>query len=87
MVFTVYCVICQLQHIQVLHAPIHRRRVQTEEKAKVVAAVWRTELIQFLAALAIVHPDDLKKGMNSSYSSYSPGAIHPILQIVLVQIS
>ena len=28
-----------------------RRRIKTEEKAKVVAAVWGTELLQFLAAL------------------------------------
>ena len=27
-------------------------------KAKVVAAVWMTELIQFLAALAIMHQDE-----------------------------
>ena len=27
----------------------------------------------------------LKKGMNSSYSSYRPGEIHPLLYIVLVQ--
>ena len=52
--------------------PGHRRRINTEEKAKVVAAAWRTELIQFLAALAILHQDDQKK-------------IHPILHIVLVQ--
>ena len=38
--------------------PGHRRRINTEEKAKVVAAAWRTELIQFLAALAILHHDD-----------------------------
>ena len=31
------------------------RRVNTEEKAKVVAAVWVAECIQFLAALAILH--------------------------------
>ena len=31
----------------------HRRRIFTEEKAKVVAAVWGTEFIQFLAALAV----------------------------------
>ena len=29
----------------------HRRRIKTEEKAKVVAAVWGTELIQFFATL------------------------------------
>ena len=61
-----------------------RRRINTEEKVKVVAAVWGTELIQSLAALAIF-ADDLKKRMNSSYSSYRPGAIHPILKIVMVQ--
>ena len=39
----------------------HRRRIKTEERAKVVTAVWGTELLQFLAALAIFHQDDLKK--------------------------
>ena len=34
-----------------------RRRIKTDEKAKVVAAVWGTELIQFLAALDILHQD------------------------------
>ena len=42
----------------------HRRRLKTEEKAKVIAAVRGTELIQFLAALAILNQDDLKTGMN-----------------------
>ena len=41
-----------------------RRIIKTEEKAKVVAAIWGTELIQFLAALAILHQDDWKKWMN-----------------------
>ena len=45
--------------------------MKTEAKAKVVASVWRTEFIQFLAVLAIVHQDNLKKRMNSSYSSKS----------------
>ena len=31
----------------------HRRRIKTEEKAKVVAYVWGTEFSQFLAALDI----------------------------------
>ena len=48
----------------------HRRRIKTEEKAKVVAAVWGTELIQLLGTLAILHTDDLKKEMNSSYSVF-----------------
>ena len=30
-------------------------RIFTEEKAKVVATAWLTELIQFLAVLAILH--------------------------------
>ena len=42
----------------------HRRRINTEQQARVVAAVWGTELIQFLATLAILHKDDLKKRMN-----------------------
>ena len=45
----------------------HRRRIKTEEKAKVVAVVWGTEVIQFLASLASLHHDDLKKKMNSTY--------------------
>ena len=63
----------------------HRRRKKTEEKAKVIAAFWGTELNKFLAALTIWHQDDLKKGMNSSCSSYRTGAGHPILQIFLVK--
>ena len=63
----------------------HRRRIKAEKKAKVVAAVWETVMNQFLAALAILHQDDLKKGMNSSYSPYRPGAIYPFLHIVLEQ--
>ena len=31
-----------------------RPRINTEEKGKVVAAVWVTELIKFLATLAIL---------------------------------
>ena len=37
----------QTQHIK------HRRRIKTEEKAVVVAAVWGEKFIQFLAALAV----------------------------------
>ena len=49
--------------------------MKTEEKAKVVASVWGTEFIKFLAALAILYQDDLKKGKK----------IHPFLHIVMVQ--
>ena len=36
----------------------HRRRIKTEQKAKVVAAVRGTEFIQSLATLDIFHQDD-----------------------------
>ena len=39
----------------------HRRRNSTEDKAKVVAAVWGTELIKFLAVIAILNKDNLKE--------------------------
>ena len=39
----------------------YRRRIKTEETAKVVAAVWGTELIQFLAALVIFQQDDFEE--------------------------
>ena len=57
----------------------------TEDKAKVVAVVWGTEFIQFLAALTIFHQGDFKYRKNSSISSYHPGAIHLFLHIILVQ--
>ena len=41
-----------------------RRRIKTEEKTKVVAAVWGTEFFQFLAALDIIQEDDFEKRMN-----------------------
>ena len=63
----------------------YRRRIKTEEKAKVIAVVWETELIQILAVIAILHQDDLKKGYIQPTFLYCPGAILPILQIVLVQ--
>ena len=31
----------------------HRRRIKTDEKAKVVAAVWGEEFIKFLAAVLL----------------------------------
>ena len=32
-----------------------RRRINTEDKAKVVVAVWGTELIQFLSVIATLY--------------------------------
>ena len=37
--------------------------INKEEKAKVVAAAWGTELTQFLAALAVLHQDVGRKGL------------------------
>ena len=57
-----------------------RTRIKTEEKTKVVTAVWGTELIQFIAALAFLHQDDLKKGVEfilffkSSWCKIASGA-------------
>ena len=55
---------------------IQSRRIYIEENAKVVAAAWGTEFIQFLAELAILHQADLKNTgrINSSF-----------LHIILVQ--
>ena len=46
----------------------HRRRIKTEEEAKVVASVWGEEFIKFLAALAILPRTILKNSMNSCFS-------------------
>ena len=44
---------------------IHRRRrIKTEETAKVLAFVWGEEFIQFLAALAILPRTIMKNRMN-----------------------
>ena len=42
----------------------HRIRIYTEEKAKLVAAVWGTEFIQCLAALVNLHQEELKNRLN-----------------------
>ena len=57
-----------------------RRRINTKEKSKVVAAVGGQNLFNFLHYRTV-----LKNRMNSSFSSNHPGAIYPILQIVIVQ--
>ena len=69
-----------------LHSSAQRRRINTEEKAKAVAAVCGTEFIQFLAAQAVLHYRIIfKNRMNSSFFPNHPSAFHSILQIVLVQ--
>ena len=42
----------------------HKRRIKTEEKAKVIAAAWGAEAINFFASLDILHHDDFKNRMN-----------------------
>ena len=54
-----------------------RRRIKTEEEAKVVTVFWGTKFRHFLAARAILYQDDLKNRMNSSFSSYNPGVCRP----------
>ena len=49
------------------------RRIYTEEKGQVVTAAWGTEFIKFLAALTILHHDDLKNGMNSTEDKMKKG--------------
>ena len=51
----------------------HRRRIYTEENVKVVVAAWGTELLQFLAALAILHQGELKNRVQISQFFNSPG--------------
>ena len=61
---------------------VPEKKDEDRTEAKIVTDVWGTEWIQFLATLTILHRDDLKKGINSSYSI---GAIHSILHRVLEQ--
>ena len=51
-------------HVLIPHLPwghlqgggrYHRRRINTEENAKVVAAFWGTDFVQFFTALAVLH--------------------------------
>ena len=66
------------------HRMRHARKIKTEEKAKVVAAVWGKKFNPFLASLAILTGTILKNRMNSSfsfksswcYSSYNSN--HPV---------
>ena len=59
----------------------HRRRINAEEKTKVVAAVWGAEFIYFLAALAIFCLGGFWRiGWIHTFLSNHPGALHPIIQ-------
>ena len=39
----------------------HRRRIYTEDKAKIVASVWGTEFIELLAAQVFFAYDDFEE--------------------------
>ena len=57
-----------------------RRRIKTEEKAKVGAFVWGQEFIKFLASIAFWPRTILKNRMTSSLTfKSSHGAIHLII--------
>ena len=47
----------------------HWRRMELEDKVKLVAFVWGAEFVQFLAALAVLPWSFWKKRSNSSYFS------------------
>ena len=66
--------------------PATKRRIYTADRKRQRSSLLLegTEFNIFLAALAIFYKEVLKKTMNSSFL---PGAIHPFLQIILVQIS
>ena len=39
------------------HEPVHRRKINAEEKPKFVAAVWGDRIDYFLAAIAVLYQD------------------------------
>ena len=60
--------------------------VYTEEKAKVVAASWGTELLQFLAALAILSQDELKNKPICNSSCCKSAYIYRTVQYFLISL-
>ena len=42
-------------------------------------------LFKFLVSLAVLHQDDLKKRMNSSFSAYHPGGINPLFVNIIIK--
>ena len=62
----------------------HKRSLKTEEKAKVVAAVWGTKFIQFSAALQIWHQDDLKKRMNTYVEERTLGRMDASEKLMII---
>ena len=48
------------------HEPVHRRKINAEEKPKFVAAVWGDRIDYFLAAIAVLYQDRKKDDIKSS---------------------
>ena len=53
-----YKIFCTMYNVHEVRDKI--KRIKTEEKAKVVAAAWGTEMIQFHATLAVLHQEAFK---------------------------
>ena len=81
-VYTIYKTILYIYIVYMYTIPVlfcHIRRIKTEEKANSVADVWGPPCSYF-------EPGWFEERNYSNYSiQYGPGAIHPILPIVLVQ--
>ena len=68
------------------HPHRHTRRINTEKRQRTSLFFgWQNIHIQFHAAQLFCTRTILKNRINSSFSSNNPGAIHPILQIIMVQ--
>ena len=66
--------------------PGHRRRIETEGKAKVVTSVWGAQFVQFLAALAVLPQSIWKKRLNSAGLFGRNGSIQPVfLNLIFLQ--
>ena len=65
---------CRIRVCTLLLTNSHRRRMETEEKSKVVASVWGADFIQFLAALAVLPRWIWKKRISSTFAFKSTKA-------------
>ena len=61
--YKVIKVVCSKLQDVVCLAPEHSRRIYPVQKRR-SSAVWGTSFIQFLAELAAVHQDEMKKRMS-----------------------